>query len=102
MLVDVMLFCLAVIFGAVALTQVVVPLFQGRPFFPSFRIGERRGESLQRQLSELEERLRELELEKQLAQKHRELMDAQMKLIGISAEDDFRRFDEQLNAKEKN
>src|SRR5207245_10708680 len=77
MLADAVVILASLVFGAVALTQIIVPLLQNKPLFRSFRKSYQRELWLQQQLEETKRRLAELELEKQLAEQRNELIQRQ-------------------------
>ena len=78
MLADAFVILASLLFGAIALTQIIVPLLQNKPLFRSFRKSYQREQWLQQQLEEIKRRLAELELEKQLAEQRNELVRRQM------------------------
>src|SRR5258708_31473895 len=78
MLADAFVILASLLFGAIALTQIIVPLLQNKPLFRSFRKSYQREQWLQQQLEETKRRLAELELEKQLMEQRNELIRRQM------------------------
>jgi len=78
MLADAFVILVSLVLGAVALTQVLIPLIQNKPLFISFRKSYQREKWLKQQLEETKRRLTELELEKQLAEHSDELIRRQM------------------------
>jgi hypothetical protein len=74
MLVDAFVILGSLLVAAVALTQILIPLIQNKPLFASFRKRHQREKYLKEQLEETQRRLAELELEKQLAERRRELV----------------------------
>ena len=78
MLADAFVILVSLLLGAVALTQVLVPLIRNEPLFISFRKSYQREKWLKEQLEDTKRRLTELELEKQLAEQSNELIRRQM------------------------
>jgi hypothetical protein len=78
MLADAFVILVSLMLGAVALTQVLIPLIQNKPLFISFRKSYQREKWLKQQLEETKRRMAELELEKQLAEQNNELIRRQM------------------------
>ena len=78
MLADAFVILGSLLLGAVALTQILIPLIQNKPLFVSFRKSYQREKWLKQQLEETKRRMTELELEKQLANERNELIRRQM------------------------
>jgi hypothetical protein len=78
MLADAFVILGSLLLGAVALTQILIPLIQSKPLFVSFRKSYQREKWLKQQLEETRRRMAELELEKQLADNRNELIRRQM------------------------
>jgi len=77
MLADAFVILVSLLLGAVALTQILIPLIQNEPLFFSLRKSYQREKWLKRQLAETNRRLAELELEKQLSKQRNELIQRQ-------------------------
>src|SRR5258708_2486574 len=95
MLADAFVILVSLMLGAVALTQILIPLIRNEPLFISFRKSYQREKWLKQQLEETKRRLAELELEKQLAEQNNELirrqieqMEAYSSLASPSVEED--------------
>ncbi|HTS30136.1 MAG TPA: hypothetical protein VMH81_29895 [Bryobacteraceae bacterium] len=78
MLADAFVILVSILFCAVALTQILIPLIQNKPLFISFRRNYQREKWLKQQLDETKRRMAEMELEKQLTEHQNELFRRQM------------------------
>jgi hypothetical protein len=81
MLADAFVILTALLLASAALTQILVPLFRGEPLFRSFRRSYQREQLLRQQLEQAKRDLAELELEKQVAEHHNELLRRRMEQI---------------------
>src|SRR5438477_7159311 len=81
MLADAFVILTSLVLAFVTLTQVLVPLVINKPLFPSFRKSYQREKWLKEQLEETRRRLAVLELEKELEEKHKELIRREMENI---------------------
>jgi cytochrome c-type biogenesis protein CcmH/NrfG len=81
MLADAFVILAALLLASAALTQVLIPLFRGEPLFRSVRKSYQRERCLRQQLEQAKRDLARLELEKELAEHHNELLRRRMEQI---------------------